>query len=116
VASRKSPAARAAIRQAAFERALSAASKLTLAGADILPGGPAFEAMPGAFPVCSLAGNEGEDMAIGVLQAVEGGWPLVHAAAPDRPVARIRLGKMWAAPDGKGGWWLLEKLSQAWQD
>lgn len=116
LAGRKSPAARTSIRQAAFERAISGASLLTLRQAGFDPGQPSFSAMPEAFPVCALADAEGEDMAIGILEAVEEGAALVHSVATDRAVAKIRLGKMWAAPDGKGGWRLVEKLVPAWQD
>lgn len=116
LASRKSPAARAALRQAAFEKTLAAATTLRLQGIEFDPALPALAAMPGAFPVCALANGRNVDMAIGILQPVDDGVTLVHAPTPARPVARIRLGKMWAAPDGKGGWRLLEKLSQAWQD
>jgi polynucleotide 5'-hydroxyl-kinase GRC3/NOL9 len=115
LAGRKSPAVRASIRQAAFETALSTASPLRLQVRELDPGLPAFEAMPGALPVCALADANGEDMAIGILQDLEEEAALVHAAMPDREVVRIRLGKMWAAPDGEGGWRLIEKLIQAWQ-
>jgi hypothetical protein len=116
LAGRKTPAARAAIRQRAFDASMTGASLLALLGTEWEQGSPAFAAMPGAFPVCALADGEGEDMAIGILQAVEAGAALVHARPPARPVARIRLGKIWVAPDGKGGWRLLEKLVPAWQD
>jgi polynucleotide 5'-hydroxyl-kinase GRC3/NOL9 len=114
LATRKSPADRAAIRQGAFDRALADASPLRLAGVEVHPADAAFSPMPGAFPVCALA--DAEDMVVGVLQSAEEGAALVHAPLPERSVQQIRLGKMWAVPDGKGGWRLLEKLVPAWKE
>ena len=48
-------------------------------------------------------------MCIGVLR----GAGEVEAPPPPRPVATVRLGKMWAEPR-EGGWRLLEKLEPAW--
>ncbi len=112
----KSPAARAANRQAAFERALGGGSSLRLREAHVHPAPPALAFAPakGALPVCALADADGRDMCIGVLQAHDEESAVVHAIEPPRPIALIRLGKMWAAPGGKRAWRLLEKLSPAW--
>ena len=107
-AQRKSPARRMAVRQAAFAQAL--------AGAREMPIGAAFEpAPPRPFegperPVCALADAAGADMEVGVLL---GG--AVFVRPPERPVAAVRLGKMWAAPS-QGGCRLLERLAPAWEE
>jgi polynucleotide 5'-hydroxyl-kinase GRC3/NOL9 len=113
-ATRKSPAARAAIRQAAFEKAMRGATQLALPGLSLHPGAPAIS--QATYPVCSLADAGGEDMVIAVLHDVQDGLATVHAPPLARAAAKLRLGKMWAAPEGSGGWTLLEKLSPAWID
>ena len=108
-ASRKSPARRRAVRQAAFQEALAGAEALAL------PGDVRFApAPPGVFegldrPVCALTDEEGKDMAIAVLLSPGA----AIARPPPRAVRTVRLGKMWAAP-GEDGWSLLERLAPAW--
>lgn len=111
-ARRKTPAARAAVRQAAFAEALIGAQTRTFADLRLEPGDAlAFEAS--ARPVCALADSDGEDMAIGVLLGTEEGHVRVHSPRPPRPPAFLRLGKIWAEP-AADGWKLLERLSPAW--
>ena len=111
-ARRKSPAARAAIRQAAFEQALSGAGALQLDDVPFWPASPAHAEAPAAdaLPVCALADKDGTDMCIGVLEPTG----IVHAPPPPQAPALIRLGKMWAAAGPAGGWRLLEKLKPSW--
>lgn len=114
LARRKSPAFRARLRQAAFDRALEGASLLRFARADI-------ELTPGALapwerkgrPVCALADGGGVDRAIGIVEAVDERTIFVRAAARDEAVRLIRLGKMWAEP-GADGWRLAARLSPSW--
>jgi hypothetical protein len=109
LARRKSPTARAAVRQAAFDEALLGAEPLELEGAAFEPG-PPLPLADEARPICALADDEGEDMLLGVLTSVE---PLVvHALPPPRPPRHVRLGKMWAAPS-PSGWTLLDRLVPA---
>lgn len=117
-ARRKSPSFRAAIRQQAFDRALDGAGRFTLpmAGLRLHPGPPAPLLAPeaGARPVCALVDRQGSDMGIGVVEDWSEDAVVLHARPSGSTVATVRLGKMWAAPDGQGGWRLLEKLSPAW--
>lgn len=115
VARRKSPSARAAIRQRAFDTALAGAATMRLTDVAFHPTPPALAAAPiaEARPVCALADAEGSDMRIGVLRGQEDGALLVQAMAVERPVALVRLGRMWAVPDA-GGWRLLDKLVPGW--
>jgi hypothetical protein len=107
----KSTATRAAIRQAAFERALEGASLLTLPRPGIEPAPPApFESE--ARPVCALADEAGADMEIGILEAFDPESLFVRSRTPARSPRLVRLGKMWAAPGN--GWKLLEKLGPSW--
>jgi polynucleotide 5'-hydroxyl-kinase GRC3/NOL9 len=111
-ARRKTPAARAAIRQAAFAEALIGAQPRTFAALRLEPGqAMAFEAS--ARPVCALADAGGEDMCIGLLLETQQGQVRVHCPPPPRPPAILRLGKIWAEPAAEG-WKLLERLSPAW--
>jgi hypothetical protein len=107
----KSPALRAAIRQAAFDRALEGASLLTLPRPKIEPAPPA-PLVSDARPVCALADEAGADMEIGILEAIDRESLFIRARAPARPPGLIRLGKMWAAPGNR--WKLLETLSPSW--
>jgi polynucleotide 5'-hydroxyl-kinase GRC3/NOL9 len=107
-ARRKTPAARVAIRQNAFEAALAGGEDRTVAAAfEPAPPRP-FDTQ--ARPVCSLADAAGDDCEIGVLTSSDG---TVFARDPASRISRIRLGKMWAAP-APGGWRLLERLVPAW--
>ncbi len=105
----KSPAARAAVRQAAFEEAFQGGESRMLDEVVLEPG-PPLPLTQAARPVCSLADEEGEDLALGVVEQAQ---PLRVFTACTKPVRRVRLGKMWAGP-AAGGWRLLEKLSPAW--
>ncbi len=111
-ARRKSPAARARLRQQALEEALRDARMLTFPGLDFHPGFPA-PLLGVARPICALANEAGIDRSYGILEAVEEGLLRIRAVAPEGPVERIRLGMMWAEPKA-GGWRLLEKLSPSW--
>jgi polynucleotide 5'-hydroxyl-kinase GRC3/NOL9 len=109
MARRKSPAFRAALRQAAFAEALAGAVEQVLE----LPFEPAPPvAVPGRHPVCALWDEE--DMSLGILLDAGAAGALVAAPALPRPPRRIRLGKMWAEPT-PGGWKLLETLSPCWR-
>ena len=107
-ARRKSPARRAAIRQAAFAAALEGAFAWPLPEEVLFEPGPPLPFEGPERPVCALADAAGEDMEVGVLFG-----SAVLVRRPPRPVARVRLGKMWAAP-ADGGWKLLERLAPAW--
>jgi polynucleotide 5'-hydroxyl-kinase GRC3/NOL9 len=111
-ARRKSPAARARLRQQALEDALRGARMLTLPSLHFDPAPPAA-LMGAARPICALADGAGIDRSYGILEAVEEGWVRIRAVAPERPIERIRLGRMWAEPE-EGGWRLMEKLSPSW--
>jgi polynucleotide 5'-hydroxyl-kinase GRC3/NOL9 len=110
LAAAKTQVNRAASRQAAFAQALEGAETIRLAS-------PGFEPAPlgpleGRIrPLCSLADSAGQDMEIAVLTGAEGE---VYARRPKRPVAALRLGKMWAEP-GADGWKLVERLAPAWE-
>jgi hypothetical protein len=112
LARRKSPAARAALRQAAFDRELDGASTLAIDAAALEPGPLAPWDSP-ARPVCSLADADGNDLALGIIQAAEGETLSVYTRAPIAEVRLVRLGKMWAEPK-EGSWRLLERLSPGW--
>lgn len=118
-ARRKSPAVRALLRQQALEHAMKGVAHFMLqnAGLVFFPAPPLFDAAPepGARPVCALADEKGRDMCIGVVEAHETEVVHVHAPPPEAPASILRIGRMWAAPDGQGGWRLLQKLSPAWQ-
>jgi hypothetical protein len=62
-------------------------------------------------PVCALADATGEDRALAILESAD---PLRVFTSATGPVARLRLGRMWAQPS-PAGWKLLEKLTPAWQ-
>ena len=66
-----------------------------------------------ARPICALADGAGIDRSYGILEAVEEGCLRIRAVAPERPVERVRLGRIWAEPE-EGGWRLLERLSPSW--
>ena len=108
----KSPAARAALRQAAFDQELDGAATLAIEAAAIEPGPLAPWASP-ARPVCSLADADGHDLAVGILQGAEGETLSVYTRGSTAEVRLVRLGKMWAEPK-EGGWRLLERLSPSW--
>lgn len=111
-ARRKSPAVRARLRQQALEDALCGARMLTLPSLRFDPAPPA--ALEGAArPICALADGAGIDRSYGILEAVEEGCLRVRAVDPERPIERVRLGRMWAEPE-EGRWRLLEKLSPSW--
>lgn len=109
-ARRKSAAARAALRQAAFEEALRGA-ELREFGPILLDPGPPLPFADARRPVCALADPAGEDVALGVMEAAD---PPRVLATVTGPVSRIRLGHMWARPSPTG-WRLLEKLAPASQ-
>ena len=112
LATRKSPARRAAIRQAAFASALAGASRLSFPGTMAFEPAPPIPFETAARPVCALTDERG-DMAVGILKEV-GPELIAHAPEPPRSPCTIRLGSMWAEPHA-GGWTLLERLSPAWR-
>ncbi len=112
-ARRKSPAARAALRQQAFAAALSGAEPLRLRQVVFHPG-PPLPWPTTARPVCALADDDGTDMCVGVCAGFDEEAAFVDAPPPPRPVRLVRLGKMWAEPQPAGGWRLLEKLHPSW--
>jgi polynucleotide 5'-hydroxyl-kinase GRC3/NOL9 len=110
-AKRKRDGLRRRIRQAAFEAHLGDATLL-------LPPLPFEPATPRSFdsdrrPLCCLADADGEDMAVGVLEEIGEGGLRVRADQTPRPPALLRLGRLWARPDG-AGWKLLDRLEPAW--
>jgi polynucleotide 5'-hydroxyl-kinase GRC3/NOL9 len=111
-ARRKSPAVRARLRQQALDDALRGAQMLIFPSLRFIPAAPA--ALAGeARPICALVDGAGIDRSYGILEAVGEGCVRIRAVAPDRPIASLRLGMMWAEPTA-GGWRLLEKLSPSW--
>jgi polynucleotide 5'-hydroxyl-kinase GRC3/NOL9 len=112
-AARKTPAARARLRQASFAAALAGAESFALTGVAFEPAPPIAIALGARHPVCSLADAEGTDMAIGIVEAAADGTVRVLAPPPDRPVATVRLGRMWAEPRD-GAWALLDTLHPSW--
>ena len=110
-AKRKGEGLRRRIRQEALERHLGDGT-YELPLLPFTPGPPlAFEAE--RRPVCCLADAAGEDMALGVLERLGEESVRIRGTPPARPPAQIRLGRMWARPDGSG-WRLLDKLEPAW--
>jgi polynucleotide 5'-hydroxyl-kinase GRC3/NOL9 len=65
-------------------------------------------------PLCALADAAGEDMALAVLEAVEEGRVRLRGTLPSRPVAQVRLGRMWVRP-GETGWSLADRLEPTWR-
>ena len=112
LARRKSPAARAALRQAAFDREWQGASTLPIEAAALQPG-PLAPWESTARPVCSLADAQGDDLALGIVQGADGGALSVYTRASTAEVQLVRLGKMWAEPR-EAGWRLIERLSPSW--
>ena len=112
LARRKSPALRARLRQQAFERELGLETvRLPVGSVTFEPGLPVTPSN-GIRPVCAVADAAGEDMAIAVLLAAGEDEVVLRVSPPPRPIARIRLGRMWAAPDDTG-WRLLERRDPA---
>jgi polynucleotide 5'-hydroxyl-kinase GRC3/NOL9 len=113
-ARRKTSGRRRALRQFAFDAAMSGAGARLLdpAAVTFAPAEPAVFAGD-VRPVCSLADAAGEDMAIAILCGVGSDAVRLFAPAPPRPVRFIRLGAMWAG-EREGGWRLLERLAPAW--
>jgi len=111
LATRKSAARRAAIRQAAFASALDGALQLSFG--DWLEMEPALPVPfdTEARPICALADERG-DMAIGVLERF-GSEIIVHAHQPPRTPRTLKLGSMWAEQRA-GEWTLLERLIPSW--
>lgn len=112
-AARKTPSARARLRQASFAAAIEGAVPLDIAEVAFEPAPPVAVGLGGKHPVCSLADREGTDTAIGIVEAAGDGRVRVLARAPDRPVATVRLGSMWAERRD-GGWRLLDTLHPSW--
>jgi hypothetical protein len=52
-------------------------------------------------------------MAVGVLEGFGEDGLRIRAASPPRPPALLRLGRIWARPQGNG-WTLVDKLEPAW--
>jgi polynucleotide 5'-hydroxyl-kinase GRC3/NOL9 len=113
LATRKTEGFRRAVRQRAFAEALEGASVQVLAGTGFVPEPPAAF-VSDARPVCALADAGGEDLELGLLLGWDSGGANVLARGASRPVAALRLGKMWAQPHGEG-WKLLDRLSPAWE-
>ena len=112
LALRKTPACRRALRQAAFERELEGASILAFDQMAVQPALPKPWDSP-ARPICSVADAKGIDLALGIVEAMDGETLFIRARAPVRPVRLVRLGKMWAEP-GDGRWRLRDKLEPSW--
>ena len=111
-ARRKSPSARAQIRQAAFAEALTGAERASFGPDEVnWEPGPPLPWPTEERPVCALADASGEDMTIGILEQELTVW----SRPPPRQVRTIRLGKMWAGPSANG-WLLQERLSPAWME
>ena len=114
LAQRKTAAARARIRQAAFGQHLGLELLRLDRDLALLEPGPPRRWEDERRPVCCLADEAGEDMAIAMLEALDEERLWLRCAAPPRPVRTVRIGKMWAVP-AAGGWQLLEKLEPAWE-
>jgi hypothetical protein len=112
LARRKSPAFRAALRQAAFEREIEGSSVIRVAQTGV-DRGPMAPWRSAARPVCGVADADGTDMALGIVEEAEEGVLRIRTRAPSEAVRLVRLGKMWAEPK-EGRWRLLDKLSPAW--
>jgi polynucleotide 5'-hydroxyl-kinase GRC3/NOL9 len=113
-ARRKSSARRRALRQLGFEAAMAGAAELALDPSSVAfsPSRPApFPA--GQLPVCALGDAFGEDMEIGILRETAPDSIRIEVRAPRRPVARVRLGEMWAG-ESPDGFTLLDALRPAW--
>ena len=112
LARRKSPALRTRLRQQTFERHLGA--EILRLSSQFVAFDPGLPRLPPdeIRPVCALADAAGEDMAIAILIAADEQEVVLQVAPPPRPIARIRLGRMWAAP-AEGGWRLLERRNPA---
>jgi hypothetical protein len=114
-ARRKTKARRRAVRQAGFAAALADAEPWSLPpGVGFEPASPRPPAGT-ARPVCALADEEGEAMALAILLAADTHRIALFSRRPVRPPARIQLGKMWAEP-GDSGWTLLEPLAPSWDE
>jgi len=109
----KTPAARARLRQSSFAAALAGAESRTIADALFEPAPPAAIDVGGRHPVCSLAGADGADTAIGIVEAAEAGRVRLFAPPTVRPAATVRLGNMWAERK-ESGWSLLDTLHPSW--
>lgn len=112
-AARKTPSARAALRQQSFAAALAGAESLVLTDIAFEPAPPVAIQLGGRHPICSLADAQGTDMALGIVEAAEEGRVRVLVRPPVRPAATIRLGKMWAE-HRIGAWTLLDTLHPSW--
>jgi polynucleotide 5'-hydroxyl-kinase GRC3/NOL9 len=112
-AARKTPSARAALRQQSFAAALAGAESLALTDVTSEPAPPIAIELGGRHPICSLADAEGTDMALGIVEAAQEGRVRILAQPTPRPVATIRLGKMWAERK-EGAWTLLDTLHPSW--
>ena len=114
LARRKTASERRRVRQAALDEALAGAEPLLLPReTPFVPAPPAL--LAGATrPICALADENGQDMALGVLEAVTSDAVRLLGPRPPRPIRRVTLGRMWVEPFDDGGWRLLEKLSPAW--
>lgn len=115
LARRKSPSARAAIRQAALAQSLDGGGRFELdpAAVGFVPANPqAFEGS--ARPLCALLDARGDALAMGVVEEADGESITVFSAHPCRPVTLLQLGKIWVVPSGKD-WKLSEHLRPSWQ-
>lgn len=110
---RKTPAARARLRQESFAAAMAGAEPLGLTGVRWEPAPPIEIAIGSKHPVCALADEEGTDTAIAVLEAADGDSARAVGRAPERPVRIVRLGSMWAERRDEG-WRLLDTLHPSW--
>jgi polynucleotide 5'-kinase involved in rRNA processing len=115
-ARRKSEGRRRAIRRQGLADALAGAEDWS-----VPPGAILFEPAPplpfpaDRLPVCALADEAGEDMELGVLCADSAEEVLLWSRRPARPVARLRLGRMWASRRD-GEILLLDALAPSWDE
>jgi polynucleotide 5'-hydroxyl-kinase GRC3/NOL9 len=112
-AARKTPSARAALRQQSFASALAGAESLTFTDPAFEPAPPIAIELGGRHPICSLADADGTDMSLGIVEAAEEGRVRILAWPPARPATTIRLGRMWAEHK-EGAWTLLDTLHPSW--
>lgn len=115
-ATRKSPARRARIRQAALDMALEGCEPLVLRreAVRIEPAPPASLEEP-ARPLCALSDADGNDMALAVLESASDEELMLVAPPLPRPAKLLRLGKMWVERK-PAGWALLDRLRPAWAE
>ena len=109
VARRKGEGERRRVRQGAFQAALEGASPQGFSGLSFEPAPPA-PLIGEARPVCALADEAGEDIALAILLGWDKAGASLLTPPPARPPHFVRVGKMWAQP-AETGWKLLARLA-----